>query len=118
MTQPSDDIAQEEFAAYAAVVASVDGEDQFVAAFVAFVEYLAERSQSPYEIVAGFVCGLIEGRAIVDPPPLEAFVAAFVSYANDVIGRESEPHEKIARFAHSMVEGSRESIAELMGGAT
>lgn len=111
-------IPHDEMSAYASVLGSAETEEGFVAAFAAFIEFLAERIAWPYEVAAAFVRGMIEGRAVVDDlPSLEEFVSTFAVYAKGVLLREADPHA-IGALAYRMVHDTpgacREAIDKLM----
>lgn len=123
MIEHPDDLANGEFVAYATAVATTRSEESFAAAFSAFAEYLVENSRWPYETLAGFICGGIEGRAIVDNgPPFREFVTAFAAYAKDAVARGDSSHTAIGRAAWRMLEGlfvgdvkgAREAIDDLL----
>ena len=113
----STDFVQGEFNALAETVATATVEDAFVTACAALVEYLVERSRWPYEALAAFLVGLIQGRDGADFQLPVPFLSAFAGYAKDLAVHEEDlfPFAKVARFAWRFVEDrSGDTIDEIM----
>jgi hypothetical protein len=56
------EMTRDEVMAHAVAIGAAQDEDQFVAAFAAYVRDVIERETEPYEKVALFVHGMLEGQ--------------------------------------------------------
>ncbi len=56
------EMTQEELAEHALAIATAQDEGQFVTAFAAYVRDVVTREKEPYEKIAGFVHGMVEGQ--------------------------------------------------------
>jgi hypothetical protein len=61
MTNPAE-MTQDEVVGHALAIAAAETKEAFVAAFAAYVQAVIKRETDPYEKIALFVHGMIEGQ--------------------------------------------------------